>query len=469
MNVSNPTGPGLNFSGLASGLDSNAIVDALIQFERRPLKLLEARKSNLQSQQNLLRNLNTQLLALRDAAAAVDNQSASLAGPSLDEELLAYQASSSNESLLQADAGTGAQAGSHSIEVVALADVARRTSVAFADANTSIAPTAATFTVDFGASQQISLSVAAGTTLTQLRDAINQDPANDGSVKADLLFDGTGYRLNVTGTNVGAANDVTVTTDLVGPASEPFVAINQSASDAQLNYLGLSVTRGSNDITDLIPGVTLHLRGAQAGTTVTVDVVRDDTEIANRLRGLVDAYNAIRDFSIQQSKVDPNTNQGGVLSGDAFVRGIEGTLQRTLGDLYPFTGNPFGSLGQIGIRFDDTGHLTLDEQVLSGALDSDPSAVRQLLSGDGTTDGAATALGRALEPLVRSGDGALALRDSSFDDRVQDLDRQITSFESRLQKREETLRLRFSRLESLVSSLQGQSSFLSSISTGSSK
>jgi flagellar hook-associated protein 2 len=465
--------PRLTFSGLASGLDTGSVVEALIEFERRPLQLLESRKADLQTSQTLLRSLQTMLLRLRDAARAIDNLTASQSGPSAEEELLAWQARSSDESVIEVEAGSSAQAGSHSVRVDALAQVARRVSTAFSDADAALAATDATFTIDFGGDAPIALQVAAGTTLSELRDQINLDPANDGSVQADILFDGSGYRLTVSGTQTGASHDVSVTTDLTAEGGGAFLdaALGQDASDAELVYLGIPVTRESNDVTDLVAGVTLRLRGSHdAGDPAAVaeiEVFRDDEAIAERLSALVDAYNAVRDFSLRQSQVDPSSQRGGMLSGDAFVRDLERTLQLTLGGLYSFAGNSLGSLGQIGIEFDAKGKLVLDEEQLHAALDEDPLAVRELLSGDGASDGVAAALARALEPVVRSGDGSLSLRDTSFDDRIEDLDRQIERFERRLEKREETLLLQFSRLESLISSLKGQASFLERLTTGS--
>jgi len=465
MDPIEPAAPRLTFSGLASGLDSGAIVEALIEFERRPLTLLEARRSDLQSQQSLLRQLNTMLLDLRNAAQGLDNLGDTLTGPSASEELLAYTAASSDASVLEAEAGDGASVGTHRIEVGALAQVARRISVSLADSGAALSASNASFTVDF-AGGQIALDLAAGTTLEDLATAINQDAANDGSVQASVIFDGSGYRLAVAGTQTGVSNDVTVTTDLSGGA---FIETNQDASDAQLSYLGVAITRESNDVTDLIPGVTLRLRDAAPGSPIDVNVTRDDAAITARLQGLADAFNAIRDFSIRQSQVDPNTNLGGLLSGDSFVRGIESSLQLVTGGLYAFADNPLRSLGQIGLAFDDDGKLQLDEAVLTAALDDDPLAVRELLSGDGASDGVAAALARTLEPLVRSGDGSLTLRDASFDGRIDDLDRQIERFEFRLEKREETLRAQFSRLETLISSLQGQTSFLETLTRRSSE
>jgi flagellar hook-associated protein 2 len=196
---------------------------------------------------------------------------------------------------------------------------------------------------------------------------------------------------------------------------------------------------------------------------VQLDVTRDDAAIAGKLQTLIDAYNGVRDFVGEQSAFDEDAGRAGPLSGDATIRGIEREVQKLVGNQYAFSGNPFGFLSQIGVSFDRDGRLSLDGEKLAAALKDDPIGVRELLAGDGTSDGLATALARALEPVTRSGDGSLALRAGSFDDRIEEVERQIERYEARLAQREESLVRTFTGLESTVSRLQSQSGFLSSI------
>ena len=72
----------LTFGGLATGLDTGAIIEALLEAERRPLGLLEGRKASLESQRDALRTLSTNILTLRDAARKLDNRSSLFSGPS---------------------------------------------------------------------------------------------------------------------------------------------------------------------------------------------------------------------------------------------------------------------------------------------------------------------------------------------------------------------------------------------------
>ncbi len=458
------------FSGLATGLDTGALVDALLQLERRPLTLVENRKADFEREQSLFRDLNTQLLALRDAARALDNQNESLTGATLDEEFLAYTAASSDEAVVTATASGNASVGSTSVRVLSLASVGRQITTTFASDTDAIASAGETLSIDYGGESSIDVTVGAGgASLQDLRDLVNADANNGGNVRADVLFDGTEYRLVLSGVQVGAANDLSVTTTISGAGANPFLdaALAQTASDASLEVLGVPVTRPGNEIDDVLPGVTLTLTGTNdpgdATDVVQLDVTRDDDAIADKLQALADAYNRVRDFVDEQAAFDAEAGRAGPLSGDATVRGIERQIQTLLGAEYAFEGSPLTFLGEIGLSFDREGRLVLDREDMATALEQDPVGVRRLLAGDGTTDGLATALARALEPITRSGDGTLAVRDDSFADRIAEVDRQIERLEARLEQRELSLVQRFTALESTVARLQAQAGFLSSI------
>ncbi|MGI9431860.1 MAG: flagellar filament capping protein FliD [Myxococcota bacterium] len=461
---------GLRVGGLATGLDTNALVDALLALERRPLELIQQRRTEIELQQSLFRDLNTRLLTLRDAAAALDNRTTGLTGSSFDEEFLAYAATSSDETLVEATTTGNANPGSFDIHVDQLAAVGRRISVGFASSTDVVFAEGETLQIDHGGAAPIALTVAAGgTSLEGLRDAINTDVNNQGDVRADVVFDGTDYRLVVSGTRTGAENDVTVSGTVSGPGGGALLddTLTQVAQDASFQVLGLTVTRPSNEISDALPGISLRLRGVHANPTdVTfVDVARDDEAITEGLQTFVDAYNSVIEFLDGQSSFDETLETAGPLSGDFTLRAIEQTVQRTLVDQYAFAGNPFNSLVELGVSFDDEGRLSLDSGILTTALDLDPFAARQMLSGDGTSDGLMTAIARALDPITESATGSIAVRQDGFEERIDGIDRQIERFELRLEQREELLILQFSRLESSVAALQAQSNSLAGLVT----
>ena len=176
---------GLRVGGLATGIDTSALIDALVTLERRPLDLVARQKADLESQQSLFRDLNGRLLALRDAAASLDNLTSGLSASSANEEFLAYAASSSDETILTVSVTGDVSPGSLDVHVDRLAAVGREVSAAFASATSTVASAGETLSIDYGGASSIDITVgASGASLEDLRDLINADANNDGGARA---------------------------------------------------------------------------------------------------------------------------------------------------------------------------------------------------------------------------------------------------------------------------------------------
>lgn len=461
---------GIRLGGLASGIDTEALIEAIMGAERRPLQLAQEKKSTHETQQGIIRDLNTRLLALRDAARAIDNRTSGLTGASFDEELLAYQASSDDESKVTATANSGASPGTYDISITKLATSAREVSQGVASATDATISAGSTLSIEFGGTDPIGVVVGAGgASLSELRDLINTHGNNDGSVRAEILFDGTNHRLVLSGRETGAANDLVLAGSLtLGTMGPPFFdgLTKVDAEDASFTLMGVAMTSASNDVTTALPGVSFSLEGVHTGgETTNISVTRDDEAVGERMQSFVDAYNSVRDLILAQTRYNESTESAGPLSGDSTLRAVERSLQKALVESVA-TGGSFSTMSEIGIRFQDDGRLALDAEVLNAALANDPNGVRGLLGGDAVadTDGVAVKLSRALEPITEAG-GTLAARIDGFDDRIGALDQQIERMTARLEKRELLLVSQFSQMEALVASLQSQGGALAGLIT----
>ena len=105
------------FGGLATGLDTNALLQGLLAIERQPLQRMQSRRSEVDNQRTLVRQLNTKLLALRDSARGLDNRNTNLSNVSTSEEFLKYKGSSTNADVVEVTAGKGAQHGTEAPDV----------------------------------------------------------------------------------------------------------------------------------------------------------------------------------------------------------------------------------------------------------------------------------------------------------------------------------------------------------------
>ena len=106
---------GISFGGLASGLDTKAIISALVSIERRPISALETKKSSLGKQKSLYGDLRGLLDKLETAAKALKTT----------DDFLKMKAASSDENVATVQASNNAEPGTYSVRVVELAQAQR--------------------------------------------------------------------------------------------------------------------------------------------------------------------------------------------------------------------------------------------------------------------------------------------------------------------------------------------------------
>jgi flagellar hook-associated protein 2 len=374
---------GISSPGIGSGLDINDIVTKLMTAERAPLTRLDAREAPLQAQLSAFGTVKSALAALRDATTT-------LATPG---KFDALSAKTGDTTIASATASATAAAGTHAIEVLTLARAHTLATAAQPSASTTLG--SGTITLQFGTYDAgtftqnperatRTITIAAGqSTLASVRDAIN---AAGAGVSASIVNDGTGYRLALSSTASGTANAMRITvsdsdgnhTDATGLSALAFDAAaggtmnleeKVAAQDATLVVDGITVSRSSNVASDILEGVTLTL--AKAGST-TLTIARDTTSAVNVVQGFVKAYNDLRGIIKAASGYDADRQQGGILLGDAALRGIQSGLRATFNQAVIGAGNAT-TAASIGITFQRDGTLSLDSAKLTAAL-TDPDS-----------------------------------------------------------------------------------------------
>jgi flagellar hook-associated protein 2 len=374
---------------LSSGLDVQTIVDQLIQVERAPIARMETQSGTLQSRIKALQSLNTKLSALLDKLnnALFKDETAPLNLPAGFERRFAKsifavrKAASSDESAVLASAAKGASVGSYAVTVSSLAKARTEASGNFADTDTTTVGTG-TLVIQVGTKDAVTINVdETNNTLEGVRQAINN--ANAG-VSATILNDGTSapYRLLITAKATGTVNAFTVTDSLSGGQSLGLTE-TQAAVDAQFTVNGIRLTKSTNTVSDVISGITFTLKAITAAP-VEVTVENDTDAAIAGVKELITAYNEVNSYANSQAKYDADKKQAGILAGDVTLRN---TLQRIQESLTGQIANNFtGGLqyvGEVGLKVNSDGSLSLDEAKLKSALESDLTGVAGLFLGDG--------------------------------------------------------------------------------------
>ncbi len=152
-----------------------------------------------------------------------------------------------------------------------------------------------------------------------------------------------------------------------------------AGEDAQLNVDNVTVTKSSNTISDLIPGVTLNLVGESASTTVTLKVDRDLTAIKSKIKSMADSFNSIMSYIKTQFSYDEKTKKtGGILFGDGTLSTVKSELINTATRTVTGLSSDYNRLALIGVALDSSAKLAIDDTKLTDALTTNYDNVKKL-------------------------------------------------------------------------------------------
>ena len=359
----------ISFSGLASGLDVESIISAIMKAERRPVDQLESRQTLLDARRTALQDFSSKLSSLRSALLDV-------ASPTV---LSARTATTSDSSVVTATASSSADVGVHSVQVTAVAKAHRVRSESVAS-RYDAAVADGTITLRSGGRDPVTIDVSAASgdnTLVSIRDRIN---AADAGIVATVVNDGSGDLLVVRAASTGTANALTIT-DTTSLALAAPGNVLDVAANASLVVDGIQVTSATNTVTTAVSGVTLQLVSPDPGVTVDVTVANDTTRVKDGIKKFVDAYNAVAGALRSQFTADATTGYAGVLAGDSLLRRAQDMLQSAVsGGVAGLPPAVMTTLGSMGVAIEgSSGNLRIDDAKLATALDERFDQVSSLL------------------------------------------------------------------------------------------
>jgi flagellar hook-associated protein 2 len=448
----------IQFGGLATGMDTNSIIDKLMSLERMPIARLEADKTWMNNRLSAFSELDKKMHSFLDSIKNLGD------ADSLQKRAVKL----STEDYLSASVSPEAMAGtSYQVEVRSLAQVQKSVSQAGFTSKESSSFATGTLAITVGGTSHSIDITDENNSLEGIMQAINDA---DIGVKAAIINDGSEdpYRLVLTGENV--ATDFSLDdsglnsgtgTDNLGVFEAPGGTTNPPVQDATRAHLfidGIEIYGDSNTLTEAIPGVTLDLVQAKTGETTNINISLDKNAIKSNIEKFAKGYNEVISFITGQSVIEEKG--GGVLSGDSGINSIKRHLQNMLTTPFANSG-VLDTLSQLGFETQKNGTLTVNNDVLSKAIDENLESVTTLLSGEDGKDGLAKQFQDYLESMTSSTTGMLQGRKTSINSNIKRIDNRIETMETRLTQREKTLRSQFTAMEQLVSGFNAQSSYLS--------
>lgn len=434
MGTTTTSTPAAFLGNSAFSTDLQAVITRAVNIASLPITQLQNQLGSLTGQQTELQTLGSKFQSLQNALDSIDSAS------SAD----SFSANVDNSSVASASVGSGAQTGNYSVKILSVGSqtntISPNTLLAVADpASGNISASSAfTLTVD---GQTFSISDA-DNSLNGLAKAIN---ASGSGVQATIVNVGGStpdYRLSLQGTHYAP------TTIQLNDGSQDL--LNTLATGSYVNYQvnGADTTATSDSRTfSISPGVTVN---ALTTGTANIGVAQNVSGIQNAIGSFVSTFNAAVD------EVQKNRGQnGGALAGQSIVSQLSDAL-RNLAGYTPASGSPaIQSLADLGLTFDQTGHLQFDSSVYSAAAASSLPDVLNFLgseSGGGFLQAAKT----TLTGITDSTTGLVTSDISTTGASVTSLTKQISSKQDSVTQMQTALIQQMSKADAAISAMEQQ-------------
>lgn len=444
----------ITFGGINSGLPPN-LVDQLIEAERIPIKNIEKNKGKQETRLKLVQDLETKLNGITGSIGAL----ASTKGFS-DMKL-----SSGDANIISGVVDPNVAAnGNWNVEVLELAQKAAAITNGFPDKNKSqIGVGYFRFNTPNGR-KDVYIN-GSNNTLEGAAAAIN---AAGIGVRATVFNDRSDpdapFKLMIAGTEVGGENRVDYPTlYFLDGDYDLYFDDKREAKNGRVKIDGFEFEIGDNTVKDIIPGVTLDLKQASPGRTVSISVKEDMEVVSGKVKSFVDGMNAVLSFIQQQNALTKDTDTSSTLGGDSLLRSVENRLRSLVQNPQMGVNSEVVRLNQIGITFNRSGTLEFDEKKFNDALARNPPAIQKFLAGDGFNVGFIPSLKREVGNILNSAFGPVAIRKRALQERISRMDDQIANKERQLARKEETLRNKFARMEEAIGRMKGQSGQLAAM------
>jgi flagellar hook-associated protein 2 len=466
---------GISLTGMASGLDTDAIISQLMALEQNKVTAVQMRQVKIQAHKDDLNSIKTKLDAFKSAAAALSDSATWKATQST---------SSADPTKLDVTLLGGAGIGGHTLQIDKLASSAQHGFTYTASA------TAGSFDLYFGAdpnaptASKVTIAVGANATASDVATAIN---ANEGApVYAAVIKDASNNeRIVLSARKTGQSSDFTIDSAAMGAGSSMVEDPTYSRTGTTLNAAYrldddvVARTSETNIIENAVPGVRLTLKGVTSSplSVTTTSAAIDTAGVTKKVQALVDAYNAVvsatRTEITEKSDPKATTSSGlklGTLFGDSGMSSMLSQIKTQMTQVV--SGLGLTSLADLGITIPKStggtptqeakdGKLTFDSTAFATTLNADYTKVRDLFAGKGATKGFSGLISDWVGTQTGTS-GVLTGRMASDDTVLKDFTSQIDRLNVRMTSTQARLKAQFSAMEAALNQSQTQQAWLTS-------
>jgi flagellar hook-associated protein 2 len=434
----------VNFLGSYSGIDQS-MIDDIMEAERIPLTAMNEKVDKYETEQTAWQAINTSLNSLNTKIEALS-----------DEDLFSSKSISySGDDNVSVEADDDADEGIYKIEVTKLAESsyvygekvtdASGTQITSNSSDLSLAGELNIHVTDSDtAISSFSINISSTDSLNDIMESINSSDDNDGVVTASIVNN----RLVIT-CNDGGANTITIdgvnddeysgTVGLVDALGLDSLT-SYEGCNSEFTVNGVSVTDTTNEISDVVDGLTFTL--TDEGTT-TITISNDSTDLQTAIEEFVTQYNTT--LALMQDYADAGSvdddEDAGDLYGDATLQRLISNLRSSVSDNISGLTGDYTNLSSLGITTTDDydGTLEFDSSVFEAAFEDDAAAVKAFFFSEdasGNDIGFVSDISEYIEYYTDDNDGIINYKDESLDTMIDTMNDKIEAFEERMEDKE---------------------------------
>ncbi|WP_353893735.1 flagellar filament capping protein FliD [Proteinivorax hydrogeniformans] len=486
----------MRIGGIGSGMDTEAMLEQLMEAERMPLDRLQQQKQVLEWQHEDYRQINSKMLSFRNSVSDMR----------FSNNMLRRSTTSSDESVVTASASSNAQDGNYNVNVKSLAqrsfaqsselnlEEGKPLTELFGESleeNITIQTSGEKVTFSFKTSSEIEElkengELEQGVLYVDKEGSLDEflRTVNNSEAGVHMFYDSSEGRMFINSTETGADNTIDVSGSLFIDALGINEDNTETGKNASVNINGFNINPQGNDFE--FGGINYSIKSIG---TATASVGRDNDHLFDQVKGFVDEYNKVllslngklneplhrdyppltdeqkRHLSDREIEQWEELSRSGHLRNDSILSRSATNIRRVISTQVD---GDFRTLSQIGIEtrdYREGGVLHIDEQKLRDAIEENPRGVFELFAGNENSDGIAsemrTNLRRGMDQIGnRAGSSDNIDRQSFIGRSMRDIDDRIDRMEDRLARVEQRYWDQFTAMESALYEMYSQGDWL---------
>ncbi|MCG9732006.1 flagellar filament capping protein FliD [Shewanella sp. Isolate13] len=314
-------------------------------------------------------------------------------------------------------------------------------------------------------------------TVKDLTGMINEHSDNPG-VQASLVRTGGQVELMLSSTATGAENKISVSMN----GADWGMTERRAAQDAKVNLNGIDITSSSNNLANVIDGVSIELNKVHAaGESSSIRITSDTDSSEQAVEDFVDIFNNLMDEinkltrSMGSEELDNINNENddkddgdedkddedddfnssitedqlGVLKGDSSIRMLQQGMRDAIFDTAP---NGM-RLSDIGVEMGRDGKLSIDQDKLTKALKDDPDAIQAMFTDEGSY---IDRLDTLIDPFTKF-QGSMDLKQENLEKQIERVETSMENHDRQMEQRYQIYLAQFTAMEATISQLNSAS------------